>query len=41
MTDDVTWLTQWYLAQCNEDWEHSYGVAIGTLDNPGWSLEVD
>jgi hypothetical protein len=34
-------LQEWYLAQCNEDWEHTYGVSIGTLDNPGWSLEVD
>ena len=34
-------LQEWYLSQCNEDWEHTYGVAIGTLDNPGWSLQVD
>jgi immunity protein 53 of polymorphic toxin system len=34
-------LQQWYKAQCNGDWEHSYGVTIGTLDNPGWSLKVD
>src|SRR4051812_6658334 len=31
----------WYLAQCDEEWEHQYGVSIGTLDNPGWSLTVD
>jgi hypothetical protein len=34
-------LQEWYLSQCNENWEHTYGVSIGTLDNPGWSLEVD
>jgi hypothetical protein len=34
-------LQEWYLAQCNEDWEHTYGVSIGTLDNPGWSLTVE
>ncbi|MCP5347672.1 MAG: immunity 53 family protein [Gammaproteobacteria bacterium] len=34
-------LQEWYLSQCNEDWEHTYGVSIGTLDNPGWSLEVE
>jgi len=34
-------LQEWYASQCNGDWEHSYGVAIGTLDNPGWSLEVE
>jgi Immunity protein 53 len=22
-------------------WERSFGVEIGTLDNPGWSLKVD
>ena len=34
-------LQEWYLAQCDEDWEHTYGISIGTLDNPGWSLTVD
>lgn len=31
----------WYVAQCNGDWEHSYGVKIDTLDNPGWIVTVD
>lgn len=34
-------LQEWYLSQCDEDWEHVYGISIGTLDNPGWSLEVE
>jgi hypothetical protein len=34
-------LQHWYLDQCDEDWEHSYGVKIDTLDNPGWSVEID
>lgn len=34
-------LQAWYHAQCDEDWEHTYGVEIGTLDNPGWFLKVD
>jgi len=34
-------LQQWYKAQCNGDWEHSYGVKLDTLDNPGWRLEID
>jgi hypothetical protein len=34
-------LQNWYLAQCDGEWEHTYGVSIGTLDNPGWSLEID
>jgi hypothetical protein len=34
-------LQEWCLSQCNGIWEHTYGVSIGTLDNPGWSLEID
>jgi hypothetical protein len=34
-------LQQWYQAQCNEDWEHHFGVSIGTLDNPGWIVTID
>jgi hypothetical protein len=34
-------LQRWYYSQCDGDWEHSWGVKIATLDNPGWSLEVD
>jgi hypothetical protein len=39
--DNLTWLASWYLAECNDDWEHSYGVKIDTLDNPGWTLVID
>ena len=39
--DSLSLLQQWYLQQCDEDWEHSYGIRIDTLDNPGWILEVD
>jgi hypothetical protein len=34
-------LQQWFAAECNGDWEHSYGIVIETTDNPGWSVEVD
>ena len=34
-------LEAWYMRQCNDDWEHQYGVKIDTLDNPGWSVTVD
>ncbi len=30
-----------YLSICNGDWEHSYGVNIETLDNPGWHVKID
>lgn len=34
-------LQSWYSSQCNGEWEHSFGLAIQTLDNPGWSLKVE
>ncbi|MBI5725190.1 MAG: immunity 53 family protein [Planctomycetes bacterium] len=34
-------IQEWYAACCDGDWEHTYGVHIQTLDNPGWSLDVD
>ncbi len=34
-------LSAWYEAQCNEDWEHHYGIKIETLDNPGWLVTID
>ena len=39
--DNLSALQQWYLEQCNGDWEHEFGVDIETLDNPGWSLSID
>lgn len=32
-------LERWYAAQCNGDWEHTYGITIETLDNPGWTFK--
>jgi hypothetical protein len=37
----VSILERWYASQCNGNWEHSYGVHIDTLDNPGWSIKID
>jgi len=34
-------LEDWFTSQCNDDWEHQYGITIATLDNPGWSLKID
>jgi len=34
-------LTGWYQAQCAGNREHSYGVKLETLDNPGWLLTID
>ena len=41
MNDELSALQTWYAAQCDGDWEHQEGVEIGTLDNPGWRLEID
>jgi hypothetical protein len=34
-------LQDWYKCHCNDYWEHDYRVKIGTLDNPGWSVEIN
>ena len=34
-------LQDWYRSHCDGNWEHSYGVKIDTLDNPGWSVSID
>lgn len=39
--DDFLWLQKWYHTHCDGDWEHSNGIRLETLDNPGWSLTVD
>jgi hypothetical protein len=39
--ENTAWLAEWYIKNCNGDWEHQYGVKIETLDNPGWHVEID
>lgn len=39
--DTLPHLQNWYTDQCNDDWEHRYGVSIETLDNPGWRVVVE
>ncbi|HEX9351076.1 MAG TPA: immunity 53 family protein [Gaiellaceae bacterium] len=41
MTFGLAELQVWYLAQCDGDWEHTCGIKIETIDNPGWRLSVD
>lgn len=38
---DFSGLIDWYLSNCDGDWEHVYGVKLETLDNPGWILTID
>lgn len=37
----LKWLQEWYLSECNGDWEHSFGIKIDTVDNPGWHVTID
>ena len=37
----IEWLQNYYEGCCDEDWEHTYGIKIGTLDNPGWTVDID
>jgi hypothetical protein len=39
--DSLAWLQNWYTRQCDGDWEHTSGIKIETLDNPGWSVNID
>ena len=39
--DDFQWLSSWYAAHCDGEWEHVCGIKLVTLDNPGWSLTID
>ena len=34
-------IQKWYASNCDGNWEHSFGVQIGTLDNPGWDVTID
>jgi hypothetical protein len=34
-------LQEWYVGQCDGDWEHSYGITISTLDYPGWTVDIE
>lgn len=38
---EVEWLENWYKKTCDGLWEHLYGIEIGTLDNPGWYVNID
>jgi len=34
-------IENWYLSQCDGDWEHDKGIELTTLDNPGWRLRIN
>ena len=41
MNESLKFLQEWYASNCDGDWEHSFGIKIETLDNPGWVVTVD
>lgn len=40
LNDALAYLQQWFLEQCDGEWEEDYGVVLETLNNPGWHLRV-
>lgn len=38
--NNLKWLQTWFKEQCNGDREHTHGISINTLDNPGWKIEI-
>jgi hypothetical protein len=39
--NELKWLKNWYLKHCDGDWEHYKRINISTLDNPGWTVEIN
>jgi len=39
--NELSELQNWYVSNCNEDWEHQNGIKIESLDNPGWAIDID
>jgi hypothetical protein len=39
--NNLKWIQKWYLKQTDGEWEHSFGIKIDTLDDPGWSVSID
>ena len=39
--DLLNWLQDWYNQQCDGLWEHAKRIRIGTLDNPGWMVDIN
>ena len=33
-------MQNWYKLQCDDVWEHSFGVEITNIDNPGWKVKI-
>lgn len=38
--ETLRWLQEWYVSQCDGDWEHGDGIRITSIDNPGWHVVI-
>jgi len=36
-----SWLENFFVQNCDGDWEHGNGIQIESLDNPGWLVRID
>ena len=40
MGSTLSKLQAWFRLHCDGEWEHSEGIIIETLDNPGWQISI-
>src|ERR1051325_5953890 len=41
MINPLSDIEAWFRTQCNGEWEHTHGISIETLDNPGGGVKID
>lgn len=39
--NNLEWLQDWYQRQCDGKWEHSHGMNLKPLEDPGWHLTIN
>lgn len=37
----LDWISNWFAAECNGDWESDNIINIKTVSNPGWWITID
>jgi hypothetical protein len=37
----LEWLEAWYTNQCDGEWEHGWGIQMGTFETPGWYVTIE
>jgi hypothetical protein len=40
-TNPLSNLAKWYESHCDGKWEHAHRIKIQTIDNPGFSVEIN